>query len=266
MKKVVFTEQDKIYMVETYKKTQSLSAIAKEYKTKPHRIKEVILAAGIEIKKHKTGLNETIFDVIDTPDKAYWLGFLNGDGYNNVERGWIRLKLGGIDKDHVYKFCRFMGMDEFCVKYGIHTVTHNTYYYINVCSKHVSKLLESYGIVQAKSGHEHVVKVPDEFVRDYLRGLIDADGCICRRKLDLSGSKENCFFFQTVMNKEFCFPFNGIHEHENTYRINYAKQATVKIAGYLYYEGVNTYLDRKKILADECRAVYRQQLQKSIDD
>lgn len=268
MKKVVFSEQDKDYIVNSYKNKVTVTALAKQYKTKPNRIKEVITTAGIEIKKHKTGLNETIFDHIDTPDKAYWLGFLNGDGYNNVERGWIRLKLGGVDKEHVHKFCRFMGLDESCVKSGIHTVTHNTYYYINVCSKHVSKLLESYGIVQAKSGHEHVVKVPDEFVRDYLRGLIDADGCIVgTTRLDLSGSEEHCNYFMDVVGKELGSPRVEIQDHQNTKRIFYRKKHGVTaIINYLYYDEANTYLDRKMDQVNVCKAVYRQQLQKSIDD
>ena len=267
MRKVIFSEQDKLDIINSYNNRNTITMIAKKYKTKPHRIKAVIIEAGITIRKHNTGLDENIFDTIDTPDKAYWLGFINGDGYNNVAHGWIKLKLGGIDKDHVYKFCKFMGIDDSCVRTEVHATTQKVSYSVNVCSKYLSGLLNEYGIIQAKSGNEHVVKVPDEFVRDYLRGLIDADGCIASNmRLDLSGSLEHCNYFMNIIEQELGIPKVKIHEHQHTKRIYYCKHADVlKIISYLYYDGIQTYLDRKMTRVNTCTAVHRQQLQKSMN-
>ena len=46
-------------------------------------------------------LNENYFEKIDTPRKAYWLGFLYADGYNNETHHTVRLSLQKIGRAHV---------------------------------------------------------------------------------------------------------------------------------------------------------------------
>ena len=42
---------------------------------------------NINIRKRKYNVNEQYFSDIDSPEKAYWLGFLSADGYVHQERG-----------------------------------------------------------------------------------------------------------------------------------------------------------------------------------
>lgn len=48
--------------------------------------------------------NEHYFDVIDSQDKAYWLGFFAADGYNHVSKGYIELRLHNQDREILEKF------------------------------------------------------------------------------------------------------------------------------------------------------------------
>src|SRR5690606_34041342 len=49
--------------------------------------------------QRKYNIDETFFDVIDTEEKAYFLGFLYADGYNNTDRNSVALSLKEDDKE-----------------------------------------------------------------------------------------------------------------------------------------------------------------------
>ena len=69
--------------------------------------------------------NRHIFDNIDNPEKAYWLGFIVADGYLNKEKRMLRIKLGDIDKHHLEKFINFLGGDYSMLKSEKHNITGN---------------------------------------------------------------------------------------------------------------------------------------------
>lgn len=71
--------------------------------------------------------NRHIFDIIDSQEKAYWLGFIIADGYLNVDRRMLRIKLGDKDKNHLEKFIKFLGGNiEDMLKSETHNITGNT--------------------------------------------------------------------------------------------------------------------------------------------
>lgn len=53
--------------------------------------------------KRKYILNQNFFDDIDTEEKAYWLGFLYADGYNNEKRKEVKIRLAIKDEEHLLK-------------------------------------------------------------------------------------------------------------------------------------------------------------------
>src|SRR5690606_4239788 len=53
--------------------------------------------------QRKYNIDETFFDVIDTEEKAYFLGFLYADGYNNTDRSSVALSLKEDDKEILEK-------------------------------------------------------------------------------------------------------------------------------------------------------------------
>lgn len=141
--------------------------------------------------------NRHIFDNIDTPEKAYWLGFIIADGYLNISRRMLRIKLGDKDKNHLKKFIVFLGGDiEDMLKLEIHNTTGNNEWYVSTYSAEIKDALIKLKVEQAKSGKEHVPPINKEFYRDFIRGLWDGDGFI-RENLDgigLVGSYE-CLSF-----------------------------------------------------------------------
>ena len=141
------------------------------------------------MKNYKANFN--FFDKIDTPQKAYWLGFIWADGYiakrnrslpNGKMRVEYNLKLAIKDSDsgHVQKF-----LDDIESDYPVHyykTSGFNDYEIFEarafITNLHMcSKLYEEYGIIPRRYDATNVISViPEKLYRYFILGLFDADG------------------------------------------------------------------------------------------
>ena len=77
------------------------------YKSELFKIKLAICGYDTN-RRYTVQFDRRKFQFIDTEEKAYWLGFITADGYNNQDRGFLSIKLGVIDKEHLQKFLNFM--------------------------------------------------------------------------------------------------------------------------------------------------------------
>jgi hypothetical protein len=124
-------------------------------------------------------LNDRYFDVIDTPDKAYWLGFIAGDGYVREDRGVLVVRLAETDVAHLLKLKTALGSSAPLRHYqGSAKNPDGRYAGLFVYSMPLVRALAKQGAVQAKSlTLEPWAGTPD-LMRHYWRGLVDADGTI----------------------------------------------------------------------------------------
>lgn len=196
--------------------------------------------------------NRNIFNKIDNEEKAYWLGFIVADGYLNINKHMLRIKLGNRDRSHLIKFIKFIGGNEEMLKSEIHSETGNENFYVSLYSKEVMNDLLSLGIEQAKSGKEKVCNIDKKYYRDFIRGLWDGDGFI-RENLSgigLVGSEEVLAFVQNYFNDSLGVKPLKIYPHCNTFKIEYrsTRKAIPLILNHLYGDK-DVALDRKKELA-----------------
>lgn len=198
--------------------------------------------------------NRHIFDKIDTKEKAYWLGFIVADGYLNINKHMLRIKLGNKDKQHLIKFIKFIDGDEDMLKSEIHSITGNKNYYVSLYSKEITKALQDLGIEQAKSGKEKICNINSQYYKDFIRGLWDGDGFI-RENLSgvgLVGSYKILDFVQQFFKKELNIKPLKIYEHCNIYKIEYrSKKKAIPLITHFLYDDAQIYLDRKKELVDQ---------------
>lgn len=127
-------------------------------------------------------LNDASFEVIDTEEKAYWLGFLYADGAINSSNNVIELSLQESDESHLYKFKDFLAYTG-KVSIKIKKTPKKDYisYRVLFSSEQMKKNLIRLGCTPRKSktltfpSHE---LVPEELIRHFIRGYVDGDGCI----------------------------------------------------------------------------------------
>lgn len=121
-------------------------------------------------------LNEHVFDTIDTPAKAYWLGFLYCDGGIHSVKSYI--SLGSMDLDIPEKFKNFLGAGNPLYPYPYGAVKSGKQ--LMVHSKYLKQVLRGYGIVPCKTyDHSVPIYIPkDDLEHHFWRGCIDADGAI----------------------------------------------------------------------------------------
>lgn len=120
-------------------------------------------------------LIENYFERIDTPKKAYWLGFLYGDGYVSKNERNLQLILAEEDESVIDDFCTDVGLDMSCKKYyGPYASNKQRQVHIRICNKKFVSFLVALGCINKKS---NVVRLPKiDFPDAFLLGLYDADG------------------------------------------------------------------------------------------
>lgn len=153
-------------------------------------------------RRRKYSQQDDYFSVIDTEEKAYWLGFIVADGYvsYNAEQstGYYRLgfQLKESDAGHLKKFIKAIG-GTMQVKYGKSTIKSIGKEYANctlrVYSKRMVEDLMALNVLPSKSTKEHMPPIEDELMRHFIRGLFDGDGCFSFSKSKQTGSYYGCF-------------------------------------------------------------------------
>lgn len=193
-------------------------------------------------------VNHSFFRCVNSELKAYWLGYLLGDG--NVHG--VKVSLWSEDIDHLLKFRTAVESE--------HAISNHS---IAFHSKEMADDLKRLGVVPAKSFAEslRLPKIPLEHNRSLLRGLFDADGWIClgtRNEARVGLSCSSRFLLEDV--RDFCekqFPNLGgrVFLKTNHWGSCWCLEWTgnKKCADLLWwlYEDSTVYLDRKKVIADQ---------------
>lgn len=153
--------------------------------------------------------NQHFFDNIDTPNKAYILGLLYADGCNHTPHNAIHLSL---QEDDYYLLLRIKVEMEYegDLRFNNLNVKNDNYknqYILCINDEYMSNQLEKLGVVNAKSliaKFPSEKQVPNEFVRHFIRGILDGDGCI------YFNEKDNKYVVQIVGTKDICVNISNI--------------------------------------------------------
>ena len=243
MEKIIFSEDQIQDIIEMYK-DNAVITIANKYNCTCKVITRILKEQNIELRgNRKYFFNENIFDNIDTAEKAYWLGFILADGYLNEKRGVLTIKLQYTDKEHLEKFAKFINYPKEKIRTEKHNITGKPLCCITLNSRKITNSLLKLNIRQGKSTKEQIAPIPDNFARDYIRGIIDGDGNICKKNINICNSIEVLNYIKQYLNNTCYTTIGKICEHSNTYRIYICKNRDI-VLNHLYYNDC-VCLDRK---------------------
>jgi len=199
-------------------------------------------------------MNIDYFKVIDTPEKAYYLGLLRADGSiskrlkGNYEE--IRLQISLIESDiHIlYSFCDEISIPKSRVKI-YNAIRKNEQ---NICKLYIATKEFTKNLLDLKSS-EILNKIPKQLIRHFIRGFFDGDGGIHIRE-----SKDNIRYSEITFTAfkddvEFIMknlPFQiGAYKDKRTeglYNLSTNKQESlIKMYNYIYTGCKHHRLNRK---------------------
>ena len=203
----------------------------------------------------KYTVNENYFQSLDSPEKAYILGFLYADGCNyirhsNYEQYILQFSQIYYDKDIIYKINQALS-STYPVRV-INRCEHDNYI-VSIESKKLSEDLHKLGCIQRKS---LVLKFPTfihkELMPHFIRGYFDGDGCVWngkRKKMIVKdNSRKEGYRERIIHNVKFhitgCYDFiNGLQDFLVTElgfkktKLNFSKAKETKHICTMEYSG-----------------------------
>lgn len=209
-------------------------------------------------------LNKKFFDVIDSEEKAYWLGFLFADGHITKKKNLI-IDLSSKDKDHLVKLSKSLYGKDF-VK--IYSRKNKEFAKLEVNSVVLSNSLINHGCINNKT---FLIRFPfqlDQILQfHFLRGYFDGDGSIIKSKVANNAkiTSNNDF----IMDLKFIFDQYELVSYIDK---NSDKISTIKIYGnnsvlklyYLLYDNSSVFLERKYNKFIEIKNIIDENIKKTI--
>ena len=211
--------------------------------------------------RREYGLDEHYFDEIDTPNKAYILGFLYADGYNNDINHTVVLTLHERDKNTLEKIRKELK----CEKPLYHISSVNKHdrkprelESLILASKHMSETIKKWGLIPNKTFTLEFPKfLSDNLVSHFIRGYFDGDGCAYIEKrvdrqdrlfVSIMSSTKFCYGMQQYLEK-IGLKMNVNHptdKNENNSIIRTTKKDNVKKFMDYIYKDADLYMERKR--------------------
>lgn len=259
MKKIEFSQEQIEDILNKYQNNWSQQKIADFYKVSRTVIKRVleIQCEGLIIrnKTSKYKYQQDIFEIIDTAEKAYWLGFLAADGcnYQREHNASIILNIHEKDIEHLEKFKQFCHTDAEIKSYiGYEGFSNQTpMCKITLNSKKISNDLIDKGILPNKSlilQPPHILK---EFYKPFILGYFDGDGSISKTSqynnysISIQGTKEILTWICEVLDWDAKLEKRNINSNNNSYYIRCGgTNKPYQILNQLY-NSCEIHLDRK---------------------
>lgn len=252
-------------IIKSYVDGTSVRALSLQYNYKYDRIYRLIKKANIQIRGNdfnskKYHNNSHVFDVIDTEEKAYWLGFLYADGcVLGTKNLRLQLALQISDIEHLKLFQSFMQANNpVCIYNNNHN---NQYCRIIIIDNYLCEQLVQKGCYQNKTGCiTYPCGLDEQLHRHFIRGYVDGNGCITYYKvkanpnrlafaLKIDSTKEMLFEFNKLLptknNKEIPKLYKRRNNDVNDYSLEYGgNKQVLKLLDYLY-DNSSIYLQRK---------------------
>lgn len=198
-------------------------------------------------------VNKEYFKVIDTEEKAYWLGFVMADECIYEQETTYRFQINLASKDrHILE--EFNKAIESTYKIVDKKIGKNEVSQLKINSKIFCETLMGYGIVPRKSGKEKIPDIREDLKSHFIRGYFDGDGCLVVGEKNGRPRPKFCIVSGLDFLNQFCavvielgFPISAkaIQKTGNAYTLNIGALPTVLGLKEYLYSDAHIYLERK---------------------
>jgi hypothetical protein len=202
--------------------------------------------------KRVNNFNDDYFEVIDSEEKAYFLGLLFADGNVYTARNRVQITLVNEDAYILQKFADCIGYT------GKLYIDREKYSKLILPSKKMCADLTSLGCTPNKSlTLKFPTQVPNNLMNHFIRGCFDGDGHVSRRNncFNTNFTSSNDFMKEFIklldnINVEYTTPLKRyIDREESAYQVYIRSSSHINFFNYLYKDST-LYLNRKKDIID----------------
>jgi intein/homing endonuclease len=232
-------------------KDHTQKEISKRFNVCQQTITTILKKNGVSCKRNrlnesKRKFNIEYFDEIDTPEKAYWLGFITADGCLKSNK----IRIVSKDLEIIQKFKNSIQSEHKIVESKTidkRSGKNYTSYTISITNQLFTKKVTKYINVD-KSEHFNLPKLNKSMYKHFICGLFDGDGSLSMRdnkiRVSLISTKECLQEIQDILS-EINISKTKISEHYGQYRIHLYKDA-LNFLKFVYDEKLSyIYLSRK---------------------
>ena len=255
-------------IAEMYKRGFSMNDLSHFYGLNSSSFCKLLERNGVESRtwEETKFINKNYFDEIDTPEKAYILGFIYSDGciathYKDGEFDRYEVIIDQLNEEDILlkAILREIKPNGKLIKSG-----HEDTSRIAICQSDLCKKLIEYGVTpkKGKSANPEIIfeKIPKEFYKDFIRGVFEGDGCLCLQKdkeneehikdarWSIAGTKDTCEGIQKILMEELELNKTKIGTNGDSFSLNYGGKIQVKkIIEYLYKDvNIGNFLHLRK--------------------
>lgn len=247
---------------EKYEAGVALSVIALDCGIGLATTHRILTRQGVDRKRStgphtKINIDEAFFASIDTPEKAYWLGFIAADGYVKRHSGGglvLQIKLSRKDESHLNLF-KTQILSEHRITRGFSTsnITGRTYQWssLRIVRKSIVTDIWRHGVTANKSADLRLPGLPEPLLVHFIRGYFDGDGCWYKHRHQLSfnirsSSEAFALDLQEVLISQCEASRTTIGLYNGAFILGYeGNKQCRRIFDYLYKEDQGPKLDRK---------------------
>lgn len=188
-----YTDEEKDLILKLYEEGKGSTTIARIVGNRTEGAIACFLSKHIKLRSsseaaRKYKVNQDYFEIIDTPEKAYWLGFIYADGYVSIGkyRNLTGIALAKKDKEHLEAFQKAISSNIPIHEYKTSSTNYGTSNYcrIQICSKKFTSDLIRHGVVEHKTDILKPPEIDERLKPHFIRGYFDGDGCLTYRIRD----------------------------------------------------------------------------------
>lgn len=247
------TLEEKNNIILQYQNNIPIRTIAKQFNHGRGTIYQVLEIAGFDTsRKRKIPIKEDFLDIIDTEEKAYFLGWMWSDGCVNPRDNLFSIVLKGSDKGILEKLDTFFHYSNQVKVYSRDKFKDGYYCALNVYSEKLKNRLIELGCHPNKTftlKFPSNDSIPNELLKHFIRGIMDGDGHLGANRISVLGTKEVLLGIEKTIKNNLNIDggklYNISQTGNNTYNFYIGSYARMIPFLEWIYKDATIYLERK---------------------